>query len=160
MQIAKWWQSSISAFAGLNGVNSNINQTSYRYSNFNFQIIANNQYTILEKNKLYGELNFSYQPKGVTQGLFILGRMLDLNISIKKAFKGGKYSLSLSFLDMLNSAYITAEVDQVSQYSFINGNYDRRSVRVSFSCNFGKKSLEKSRDRKSSIEDEKRRIKE
>ncbi len=160
IQIAKWWQSSISAFAGLNGVNSNINQSPYKYNNINFQIITNNQYTILEKNKLYGELNFSYQPKGATQGLFILGRLLDLNMSIKKVFKGGKCSLSLSFLDILNSAYITAKVDQISQYSFINGNYDRRSIRISFSYNFGKKSLEKSREKKSSIEEERKRIKE
>jgi outer membrane receptor protein involved in Fe transport len=158
-QIKKWWQTALSITVGFNGINSLINNSKYNYNNFNFQVITNNQFTLSQKSKFFGELNFIYQPKGSTQGLFILGKLVDLSFGVKKVFKDKKSALSLNVTDVFNAAYITATVDKIDQYSYIHGNYDKRGIRLSFSYKFGKSTIEKPREKKSSIEDETKRIK-
>ncbi len=158
ISIRPWWQSAVNVIIGWNGVNSDINGTAYRYDNFNWQAICNNQFIVSKKRKINAELNFLYQPAGSSQGLFVLGRVMDMSAGARKVFKGDNASLAINFTDILNAAYVTATVDKPDQYSRIYGNYDRRGVRLAFSYKFGKKTIQKSRDKASAIDDELKRI--
>jgi len=158
-QLKPWWEIIGSLTAGMNGVRSVINNLMYTYENFNVMLVTNSQFTLSRTHQWYGELNLMYQPAGASQGLFILGRMLDLSSGIKKTFKDNRSALTINFVDMLNSAYITAKVDNTQQYSFLHGNYDKRGVRFSFTYKFGNRALQKARDKNSGIEEEKSRIK-
>lgn len=157
--IKKWWQSSINLTAGLNGVKTIVSNSIYQSHNFNVFIFNNNQFKISDKRKVTAEINLMYQPKGFTQGMFTLGRMLDFSISFKKGFKDNKSALVFSVTDIFNSAYVTAKVNLQDQYSFIYGNYNRRGVKIAFSYKFGKKNIQQSREKKSSIEEEQKRLK-
>lgn len=157
--IRDWLKSSISITSGVNGVSSEINGNAYFKQNFNVLFALNNQIVFSERKKIFGEINFVYQPKGTTQGLFTLGRMMDLSCGLKKNFRNEKSSISLLFIDILNAAYITATVNKTDQYSYIYGNYDKRGIRVVFSYKLGKKTIDNTREKNSSIEDEKKRLK-
>jgi|GEM_PF-1286648 len=157
-EITKWWQSSINMRAGLNGMRTTLNGASYSSQNLNVFIANNNQFSISSRQKIAAELNVMYQPKGYTQGLFTLGKMLDLSVSFRKTFKDNKCSLSVSFSDITNTAYIGAVIDETDQYSRIYGNYDKRGVQLTFSYKFGKKDIESSREKESNIESEKNRL--
>ncbi|EKD31627.1 MAG: TonB-dependent receptor, partial [uncultured bacterium] len=159
VSIRPWWQSSYSLIVGFNGVRSNISGLAYRYSNFNIQFSTNQQFVLSKQQSFFGELNFFYQPAGATQGMFILGKMADLSVGVKKLFFKEKLTVAANLLDVLNAAYITAKVDREDQYSFINGNYDKRGIRLTITYKFGNTSMKSASERKSGIQEEKSRIK-
>ena len=157
-QIFKWWQSSINVRTGLNGIKTSLENQVYERQNFNVFCMSNNQFNISSKGGISAELNVIYQPQGYTQGIFTLGRLLEVSTSVKKVFKDNKFSVVLSFADLFNSAYVTALVDEGDQFSFINGNYDKRGIQITFLYNFGKSTIEKRVDKESSIKNETERL--
>jgi hypothetical protein len=101
----------------------------------------------------------TYQPSGVTQGLYVLGTYFDCSVGLKKSFKDNRSTLSLNITDIFNKAYVPSKLDRLEQYSLTHGNFDMRGIRLSFSYKFGKNSIPKSRETKSAIDEEKTRIK-
>ncbi len=154
-----WWYTTLNLNAGVNGVSTSIvDGADYSRQNFNVFVFNTNQFTLSKKGKLSLESTLMYQPGGMTQGIFVLGRMLDFSVHLKKTFKNNKAAISLSGLDLFNSAYVTAKVDDESQYSFISGSYNKRGVRLTFSYKFGKKDIESQRNKTDSNEQEKDRL--
>jgi hypothetical protein len=156
--VKDWWQTSVSLVVGINGTNATINGLVVRNQNFNCFVFNNHQLRISSKRKISAEVNLMYQPRGFTQGMFVLGRMIDCSASVKKTFKGSKSSLSLTLTDLFNGAYVTAKVDRPEQYSYIYGNYDMRGIRLTFSYKFGKTTIGDAREKSSTIEEEENRL--
>lgn len=158
-QVFKFWQSQLSLTLNLNGVRSNVEGSDYKYKNFNGQIQLNNNFSFATLPRFSAEVNFRYQPSGMSQGLFQLGRMADLSVGLKKVFKDNRSTLTLNFLDLLNTSYVTATVNTKDQYSFTHGNYYKRGLRLTFSYLFGKTTIKSKEQKQSNIQEEKQRVK-
>lgn len=153
----EWWQTSFNINAGLSAISTSVDNSLYTRTNFNVFTFNSNRFTLSKKGKMYLESVFYYQPKGSIQGTFILGRIMELSLHLSKTFNN-KATLTISGLDLLNSTYVSARVDEPSQFTLIDGSYNRRGVRVSFSYKFGKKSIQKERTKDNAVKDEKDRL--
>lgn len=102
------------------------------------------------------ELNGFYQSKMIT-GMFLVNNMGQISTGLKKDSKNKLSTFKLVISDIFYTNQVTATVKYQNIDSFITRTWDSRVVTISFSYRFGKKTIPKSRQRNTGIEDEKRR---
>jgi outer membrane receptor protein involved in Fe transport len=160
VQVFKFWQSQFSTTISFNGVKDNsVFSNTYKYQNINYQFQVNNKFSFKSVPGFAAEVNFRYQPSGMAQGLFMLGRMADLSVGLKQSFRDKRSTISVNLLDLLNTSYVTAKVDTYNQYSYTHGNYYKRGVRIAFTYLFGKMTVKNKELKPSSIQEESQRVK-
>lgn len=102
------------------------------------------------------ELNGFYQSKSVW-GLFIIKNLAQVSSGIQKVSKNKNSTFKFSISDIFLTNRIAVEVQYQNQDFFTNRTWDSRVATFSYTYRFGKNTIEKARQHKSGVEDEKRR---
>lgn len=157
LTIKKWWRVNNTLLFLFNGVDAVVDGKSYIYNNINLQLQMSNQFVVSAKNKWFADLNFIYQPPGMSQGQFISDAVTNLSTGIRKIFNDQRSTLVLNITDVLNRGLVPVRVETASQYTRTYGNNDLRGVRLTYIYQFGKLTVRKNRNIKTSNEDEKSR---
>ena len=124
------------------------------FSNIQGYYINSASYFTLSKG-FRGELSLRYN--GPSLGLWSTKSFFSVDAGVSKSFKNG-VSLSLQFINILNT------VRYINEYDYQNVDYrsqyipELQKVRLSLSWPFGKSTLDQSKDRIESSQDEKNRV--
>lgn len=102
------------------------------------------------------ELNGFYQSKSVW-GLFIIKSLAQVSTGIQKTTNDKNSTFKLSVSDIFLTNKIAVIVNYQNQDFFTNRTWDSQVATLSYTYRFGKSTVEKARQRKTGVEDEKRR---
>lgn len=117
---------------------------------------ANLTNTISLGNGWSAELNGFYQSRSVW-GLFTIRSLAQVSTGIQKVSKNKNSTFKFSVSDMFKTNHIAVIVQYQNQDFFTDRTWDSQVATLSYTYRFGKKTVEKARQRKSGVEDEKRR---
>lgn len=115
-----------------------------------------NEFTISKKDNLSIEVIAQYFSRKV-QGGFDINERSEISIGIKKKLFNNKATLSIYSADLFNQNKFTLKSNYASQSHVFRENPENQHIRLSFTYRFGNTDI-KSRNRKNSNEDEKKRI--
>ncbi len=102
------------------------------------------------------ELSGFYQSKSVW-GLFIIKNLAQVSSGIQKISKNKNSTFKFAISDIFLTNRIAVEVQYQNQDFFTNRTWDSRVATFSYTYRFGKSTIEKARQHKGGVEDEKRR---
>jgi hypothetical protein len=151
----KWWRSN----SNISVYNNSYKRTDDNQSQTNSKLTAyassTNSFMLPKSFTL--ELMGWYQTPGVF-GMFQMKDMYSVNLGVQKSFLAGKARVKVSFDDIFNSMKnrVTSKYDNVN-FRALNS-WSSQKVGISFSYRFGKDDLKPSRQRRSGLDDESRRI--
>lgn len=154
--ITKWWNAYMNF-----GVSHTDNQADYGDGRVvDVQAWAYNiyqQHTFDLGHKWKGEISGWYSGPGVWGGVFLYDPSYSLNIGIQRKFFNNKMNVRLSASDVTFQSGWSGVARFNGQVGFGAGNWDSRRGTVSISYDLGNSQV-KSRKRKTSIEDESKRV--
>lgn len=151
----KWWRSSNNISAYYNSykkTDSNQDETNSKLSTY----INSSNSIILPKGFTFEVMGWYQSP--LAYGMFQVKEQYSVNLGIQKAFLSGKARVKLSVDDIFD----TMRSRVTSKYGNLNFNayhkWNSQKVGISFSYRFGKDNLKPSRQRRTGLEDESRRV--
>jgi len=153
--VTQWW----SVYLSVNGFQS-------KYISTDPAFVSVTRETL----NLFGQNNFKlpagfnlevsgwYNSPSVWGGTFRTKSIGSLDVAVQKQFLSKKLTARLAFSDILYTSpwYGITQVGNLRNEA--NGGSDSRQVRFNLSYNFGSDTIKKSRERKTGLEDEKKRI--
>ncbi len=154
--ITKWWN----AYMNFGGSFTD-NQANYGNGRIvDVQAWAYNiyqQHTFDLGNKWKGEISGWYSGPGVWGGVFLYDPSYSLNFGVQRKFLNNKMNVRLSANDVTFQSGWSGVSRFNGQVGFGGGNWDSRRGSISISYDMGNSNV-KSRKRKTSIEDESKRV--
>lgn len=153
----KWYEGSLfSQFAMRKEASAYLGSTFNNETPWFYTSLSN--FFVLSKDKTFkSELSLKYATKSV-QGIYEIGSTFDLSAGIRKSFYKNKLNVSLNVNDIFYRTFYKIDVDYLDQNNgFIERN-DSRIVTFSLSYKFSKNKVDKTRDRNSGNESERKRI--
>lgn len=153
-----WWQSNISADAWRDRQSSAYLGSSFDYRKFTYYFNINESFVLSKKNKINGELSFSYTSPFI-DGLYWSERSrYRLDAGLRKPVLRGRATLALNATDLLRTKIDRQLVSYLNQRITGKQYYDERGARISFSYKFGKATIERNRNRTTGNAEEKNRL--
>jgi outer membrane receptor protein involved in Fe transport len=155
-RLTKWW----SVYLSVNAFRSMFESTDP-----NFIALSQNSMNLYVQNtfklpgKVIAQVSGFFNSPTIWGGTFRAKSMGALNLALRKRFMNKKLTASLAFNDVLFTQRWSADVESPGLTAFIQGGQDSRRVTFTVSYNFGRKEIKRARKRKTSIENEKNRIK-
>lgn len=116
-----------------------------------------NGLTVSNKNKFYASINMSNTFRHFAENTEI-GNQFRFNLWLTKISKNDRSVFGLGVTDLLKSTVDNYLTKQLTQYFRERYYYDARSISVSFTYKFGKKSVPDKRERTTSNQEERGRI--
>ncbi|MBK9256907.1 MAG: TonB-dependent receptor [Saprospiraceae bacterium] len=105
------------------------------------------------------EISGWYNTPSIWEGSFIMNKMWAMGAGFGKKFDEGRYRLSVNVDDIFKTNVWSGSSTFGDLQMNVNGEWDSRRVRATFSYNFGKQMNSKTRKRTSGLEEEQQRIK-
>ena len=154
-QVNKWW----SVYTSINAFHS-----SYTGNDEKFQAIdqttlsfyGQNTFTLPKGFKL--EVSGWFSSPSVWGGTYLTKSMGSLDLAVQKKFLDDRLSLRLSASDVLFTSFWRADMQFGELYIDGRGGWESRQVRFNLSYAFGRNEIKKSRNRKTGLEEEGKRI--
>ena len=154
-KIYKWWN----VYLSLNAYTS-----SYKSDNPNFVEVKQETLSLYAQNSFNLPKDFTFEVSGwysspsVWGGTYVTKSLGSLNLALQKKILDNKLNAKLAFNDVL----FTSPWKGTTRYGIVSingtGGNDSRNVAFSLSYNFGNKEVKKSRNRNTSLDDEKDRV--
>jgi len=104
-----------------------------------------------------GELTGLYISPSVWQGMIKSDAMGSIDIGVQKTLWNNKANLKVSWTDIFRTMKWGGSTDFSGVRSTFNGNGEMQQVKISFSYRFGSSQVKAAQQRKSAIDDEKKR---
>jgi len=104
-----------------------------------------------------GELTGLYISPSVWQGFFRTNAMGSVDVGLQKVLLKGKANVRMAVSDIFQTMKWSGTSDFAGVSSFFNGQGEMPQFKLNFSYRFGNSQVKASRQRKSAIEDEKKR---
>ncbi|MFC4143483.1 outer membrane beta-barrel protein [Pedobacter mendelii] len=146
--VTNWWNMNNNAYGYFNQTKAaDYMGKSYDRHLFGFGFSTNHTFTLKNNYKL--ECQFKYDAPQLI-GLNRLEEIYYLNLGVQKLLMNKKANVKLSVYDLLNSMKYNYQYDYFNVHSTERRSLDYRQLRLSFTYNFGGKSLS---NRKSSEKD-------
>lgn len=154
-KIYKWWN----VYLSLNAYTS-----SYKSDNPSFNEVKQETLSFYAQNTFNLPKDFTFELSGwysspsVWGGTYVTKSLGSLNLAFQKKFLDNKINAKLAFNDVL----FTSPWRGTTRYGIVTidgtGGNDSRNIAFSLSYNFGNNEIKKSRNRNTSLDDEKNRV--
>lgn len=154
--LTKWWQTNTTLMGTGNVTDSPVNELArYRASGLWLNLNSTNIFT-LPRNWTY-ELTLVYMSSA-RSGLFTQKTMGGVSMSVTKSLLDRRANLRVDVSDVFRTFYSRLAINYGSVDFSMRSFYDSQRVKVSFSYNFGKKTIKAARQSKLGNEDERDRM--
>ncbi|MEI8059184.1 MAG: outer membrane beta-barrel family protein, partial [Ferruginibacter sp.] len=156
--IAKWWtvqNNFIGAWEQINTINKNL-PLQLQQVIFNFN--SSHSFTLPKEYSM--EVSGFYDAGGLF-GTSVYKPLGALNFGLQKKLKGNRGKLRFAVTDILKTISYKTIVDRPSEYFYTRSDYNfsQRIFKLTFTKNFGSKSLKEKRERATASEEERLRVK-
>ncbi|MEP6677476.1 MAG: outer membrane beta-barrel family protein, partial [Ferruginibacter sp.] len=156
-QITKWWSlySNINAYRSFykadfgNGKKINIAVSS-------LSLYMTQSFTLGDG--FTGEISGFYNAPSVWAGTFKSAALGDLDLGVQKVLFKGKGNIKFSYTDLLNTLHFAGTSDYGGAYIHVSGHWESQQLRMNFTYRFGNNQVKAARQRKTSAEDENKRL--
>lgn len=154
----KWYEASIFSQFAFRKEESKYLSSEFNYSTIWFYTSLNNFFVLSKKDKSFrSELSIRYATRSL-QGLYKVGSTFDMSVGFRKSFNKDKWNISIYFNDIFYRTYYKIDVDYLDQKNgFIERN-DTRMFTLGISYKFIQNKVEKTKERNSGNNDERKRI--
>jgi hypothetical protein len=153
---AKWWRFNANAVVFQNVSKGRLGNTAANASITAYRIFLNNNFMLSKK--MNAEMGFWYRPASLW-GLSKTGPLGSLSAGIQRKMLSDKAVLKVNINDILKMQ----KMKTISTFGNISSESiaisENRTVRISFSYNFGNKKVKTERERNNGVEDESGRVK-
>lgn len=155
LTITKWWSMRQSADIYLNQYKYDQDVVAFKFEKVTASLKMNHNFIL--PLGLSGELTASYVSPRIA-GVTYFNEVWQVNAGIQKSFWKKTASLNFAVSDIFHSIKFRRSVDYLNTHMQVNNYQDTRAARLSFLYNFGNRSLKASRQRRTGVEDEQRRV--
>ncbi len=153
--VNKWW----GVYMSLNAFHA-----SYQGSDDKFVTVDQNTFSMYAQNTFKLPKGFRFEVSGwfsspsVWGGTYLTQSMGSLDLAVQKKFLDDKLTLRVAASDVLFTSFWRADMQFGDLYIDGNGGWESRQVKVNLSYRFGRNEIKKSRNRKTGLEEEGKRI--
>jgi len=107
-----------------------------------------------------GEISGWYVSPSIWQGFSKSSRIWSVDAGLQKTILKGAGNIKVSVSDIFQSMRWKGTTDFAGQYSVATGGWESRLFKLGFTWHWGNKQIKESRQRKTGVEEESRRVKE
>lgn len=153
----KWY----GLYANLNAYYSHYRANFGEGRTINLDVFAVNifaQQTFKLGKKTTAELSGFYNSPSIWQGTFKSKEIWSIDMGLQQTIFKGKATAKATVTDVFRTLKWAGTSNFAGQYLKVNGNFESRQLRLSFSYRFGSAQIKAARQRKTSSEDEKNRV--
>ncbi len=155
--VTKWWNAYLNATASYSMYKASFDDgKSIDLNIFNYSLFGQNTFNIAKG--LTGELSGWLSGPGIWGGTFETEIMGGFDIGLQKLVLQDKGTIKISLTDVARTMRWRAESRFAGTIFTGNGGWESNQFRVNFSYRFGKSTVKSSRQRKTGIEDENKRL--
>ena len=156
-QITKWW----SLYTNINAYRSFYKADFGNNKKININVTSMSLYmtqSFILGDGFTGEISGFYNAPGVWGGTFKSAALGNLDLGIQKTLFKGAGNIKFSYTDLLNTLHFTGTSDFGGAYIHVAGHWESQQFRTTFTYRFGNNQVKAARQRKTSIEEENKRL--
>ncbi|MBD3636349.1 MAG: TonB-dependent receptor [Crocinitomicaceae bacterium] len=153
-QITKWW----SLFINLSGYHTSYISKDEKFiavDRFTGNAFASNTFLLPAGFKL--EVSGWFNSPSIWGGTYLVSSMGSVNMAVEKKFLKDRLSVRVFANDIFFTSYWRADLQYGSLFIDGSGGWESRKVGINLSYNFGNNEMKKIKDRKTGLEEEKKR---
>ncbi|NEU09294.1 TonB-dependent receptor [Flavihumibacter sp. R14] len=157
VDISSWWNIQNNLLGRWQQVNGFYNSDKVRIDKTTFQIVSSHNFKLPKDWSM--ELTGFYQSADMF-GLAVMKPFAMVNFGVQKKISKQRNTFSLNIEDVFNSGVFKAYslIPEQNVNTRFEGRFDQRTVKVTFSHQFGNDKLTGARERKTASEEERRRV--
>jgi iron complex outermembrane receptor protein len=125
---------------------------------FSYNFFMQNSLKFGKKKDWTAEVSGFYNAPGLWQGTFKSIAMYAVDAGIQKTLFKGKGNLKVAVSDVFKTMKFSGTSNFAGQYLVASGNFESRQFKVNFTYRFGNNQVKASRNRKTGIDDESKRV--